>query len=169
MESAANDDTPRAASGADTLTDEIAALIDGRLANGDIVQAAWIVQEIMLKHTDISGGDTDWYRTQTRRQVASRVRAVVSRYKPADTTDPQLVLPGFERVQKAYPVMRGDEHVIVETPRMTDEEIDEKIAELRRMSDGCRLHANELHRYKLDRQRRRTASVKGQPGPQAAA
>ncbi len=77
---------------------------------------------------------------------------VVRRYKPtAEVPEPQIILPGFERLQKAYSVERNDEPTIVPTAQLTDSEIRVKAVELRAMAAGCYQHADELERFLSER------------------
>ena len=125
------------------------------LENGGVARPTWIVHAIVNTHQSIDGADTDWYRVCAYGQVRAAVRKVLQRYKlvPDDPVDSNLVLPGFERVQRAYLVSRDGEQVAVDTRQMTHGEVSSKIDELRKMSVGCALHADELERFENDRQR----------------
>src|ERR1035441_2396476 len=137
------------------LTDEIQSLIEASLGAGVAVQAGWIASEIVRKHPDIRGADKDFYLNCARNHVRDTVRDVTRRYKDDPRTKPpgQLVLAGFEYVQKAYLVKREDEEFIVPVDQCTDKELDQKIAEYRSMAEGCSKHADELVRYKQKRGR----------------
>lgn len=61
--------------------------------------------------------------------------------------DAQLVLEGFERLQKEYLIEEDGAQVSVPIEEMSDAQLMEKHAELRAMGDGCYLHADEILRY----------------------
>ena len=56
-----------------------------------------------------------------------------------------------ERLQRGYLVDREKESVLVPTDQLTDTELDAKANEYGRMAEGCRLHALELRRYRMQR------------------
>lgn len=134
------------------LVNEITTLIEARIGGGEPVAATWVTQEIVGLHPDVRGEDAPWYRSRAYDDVRAAVRHVVRSYKPAvEGTDEQLLLPGFERLQKAYLVSRDGDQIVVPTNQLTDEEVDAKVGELRRMAEGCHLHADELIRYRKTR------------------
>jgi len=132
------------------LFDEVQAIVD---ANQCAIKTDWLANSVMSRHSDISGSDKDFYVLCAWAHVKTAVRAVVRRYRPEATEEPdrQIVLPGFDRLQVKYHVERNDESYLVPIDELTDQEIDAKAAEYERMAEGCRLHAAELRRYKRDR------------------
>jgi len=60
-------------------------------------------------------------------------------------------IPGFKRIQVAYTIKRGKRQMIVPIELLTDEEVEAKVAELRRMAANCDLHADEMDRYFQER------------------
>lgn len=136
-----------------SLMTEIEEVIRGALDAGQIVEAAWVTQSVMLTHVEIEGPDADWYLAIARQHVRDSVNKVISRYRPKETDgdDPQLVLTGFDRLQKAYMVKRGDKNVIVPVEQCTDRELRDRANDYRRMARGCEDHAHELNRYVEDR------------------
>lgn len=134
------------------LIEEIKAVIDA-LEDHQPAVASWIVQGIVSAHGDIQGTDKDFYVLCAFGHVRTAVREVFRRYRvaPDEEPDPQLIMPGFERLQKRYLVERDGDQIAVPIEQLTDQEIDEKIAELERMAAGCKCHAEELRRYKGSR------------------
>lgn len=57
----------------------------------------------------------------------------------------------FEHLQKAYVVERNGEEVIVPVNQLSDEEIEAKIAELKKIGNEALGHADELSYYKNER------------------
>jgi len=61
------------------------------------------------------------------------VKSAIGKYEPHLGSDgTQLVLDGFEYLQKGYPVLRGTVRQLVPTDQITDEEWDIKDANTRR-------------------------------------
>lgn len=131
------------------LFTEVCAVIDRTLAGGTPAVAAWITQQVLLEHPGLEGDDRDFYDCCAKGHVRNEVRRALRRFTPQESADvdPQLVLPGFKRLQKAYLVERQGEHQVVPTESLSDAEIEAKAVEHERMSEGNLLHADELRRY----------------------
>lgn len=82
-----------------------------------------------------------------------RKRMNADRKREAETPDPQLIMEGFERLQKLYVIDVDGEQTYVPVDEMTDEQIDAKADELRRFAVGAMKHADELVRYRDSRRR----------------
>lgn len=110
----------------------------------------WITQAVMSKHSDVEGNDTDFYQCCARAEVRTQVRKRLSQYKAsADTTvDRQIVLEGFERLQKRYLIAENGEQVAIRIQDMTEEQLQVKANEYRAMGVGCFQHADEIDRYR---------------------
>jgi magnesium-transporting ATPase (P-type) len=135
------------------LEKEVQAIIRQRIDKGQIAAANWVTEAVVSRHTKISGDDKEWYQVCAYAVIRSVVRKCVQRYKesPSLENDPQMVLEGFSRVQKAYLVERKKKQVVVPIDKLTSTEIDSKIRELRTMGQGCFEHADELSHYKDER------------------
>jgi len=141
-------------SGSD-LTTEIRALIDSKIERNGVVDPAWITMEICGAHKQIKGEDSEFHFFCASQFVRDSVGKALKFYdcKLSTKGDPQLVLPGYEHLQRAYLVKRKDKPVIVAIDDLTDEELEAKEAELLAMSEGAKKHANELRRYRLKRRK----------------
>ena len=135
------------------LTAEVAELVRRGLLEGRTVQTSWLANAVISRHELIEGDDKDFYVLCAWSHVRVIVRQVLRRYKaePEAKTDPQIVMPGFERLQRGYLVDREKESVLVPTDQLTDAELNAKANEYGRMAEGCRLHALELRRYMMQR------------------
>ncbi len=131
-----------------SLRAEIRALIDDRTSRGVIIHAAWLTTEVMGQRSDIRGDDCPIYIILAHKALGEIVKECIGKYEPKVQTDGQLTLPGFDHVQRAYPVMRGGERVLVPTDLLTDEEIEDRCEDLRAMARGCIDHVKELESYK---------------------
>lgn len=140
-------------SGIDLIT-EIRKLIDEKLECGETVQAAWIATEVTSRHENIDGEDADFHFFCTGHYVRQQVRRALKHYDCSvdKASDPQLVLPGYECLQRAYAVTREEQQVIVPIDNLSDPEIEAKAAELENMAAGALKHADELRRYVRNRQ-----------------
>lgn len=108
---------------------------------------------MLERHRHIHGRDAGWYRLCAYDQVRDVVRQAFRRFKPdrKGETDKQLLLPGFERLQKRYLVSRQGQQMAVRIEQLSDDEAAAKVAELLGMAHGCTEHAKELKRYHAKR------------------
>ena len=135
------------------LLSEVDQVIRDRIEAKEVIPATWVTRVVVERHPHIRGQDADWYRFCAYETVRDAVRQCLRRLKPdpKGETDEQLLLPGFERLQKAYLVSRNEEQVGVPIELLTDDENGAKVTELRRMAAGCLEHAAELKRYHAER------------------
>lgn len=134
------------------LIAEVSGLVEERIERGETTETSWLTQAIVSEHPGIEGDDVDWYLLCAHEHVSDTVRTVVRRYKPSEEKpDSQLILDGFERVQRAYAIERSGKSFIVPTHLLSDGEIATKVSELRGMAAGCHQHADELERFRSQR------------------
>ena len=131
------------------LTTEISCVILDLDERSQKKHPDWITETIMQMHQPPGGNDAEFYSFNTRANVREAVAAQLRRAKlKADiASDSQLVLEGFERLQKEYLIDEDGAQVSVPVEKMSDAQLMEKWHELRAMGDGCYLHANEILRY----------------------
>jgi hypothetical protein len=134
------------------LRGEIESLIVTRIDAGQILQRSWITQEILCQHPIAVFPDSDFYRCCARETVAAAVRKVNALFKeePETVTQGQLPLAGYTYLQRAYPLTRDGELLLVPIMQMTLAELNDKARCYDKMSDGCRGHADELRRFAAD-------------------
>jgi hypothetical protein len=134
------------------LENEIAALVDAEIGAGKPIAATWLTHAVVASHGEIPDDGSGYHELCTYAHTRDSVRRVLRRYEVKEEgPDPQVALPGFERLQTAYLVTRDKEQVIVPIDQLTDVEIDAKCTELDAMAKGCLQHADELRRYKAAR------------------
>lgn len=114
----------------------------------------WIAQSVLARHPDIAGDDTAFYVCAGRACVRDAVRVRLNRYKarPQLEADRQTVLEGFERLQRHYLCSEDGTQVAILVHEMSDAQLEAKAAELRAMGVGCYQHADEIERYRAQRQ-----------------
>ena len=122
-----------------------------KLALKQVVSMHWITTEILANFSDIGGSDVDFYVICARHYVADQVKRFIDKFNPAADGSGQMTMDGFLYLQSAYPVKRNGERVLVPTPMLTDEEIDERMKDLEDMAAGCLVHRRELEDYKAMR------------------
>lgn len=131
------------------LTDEIKEVLNRLAENQQEWRANLITTEIVSNHEDELVGDAYFSRhnnwENTRREVNRTIKQMADIQPEGDQG--QLVLEGFERLQKYYMVTRDDERVGVHIYDMTKEELIQKKSELRSMRKGLEVHEDEIDRF----------------------
>lgn len=135
---------------------EVSEIVKSKIEAGQVVVQPWLVQHVIQSHSEIQGGDSDFYLLCAHGYLPHVVKNVLRHWKddPAKQRerDAQMVLDGFERLQRAYLVRRDDDSVLVPINQLTYDEGMAKVREYERMAAGCKLHSEELRRYFAGRQ-----------------
>lgn len=131
------------------LAAEVEKTIQQRIDAGQIIKKDWIGHEILALHPMPEFPGSDFTECCRRLAVADAVNRVNRRFKeePQTVSQGELPLPGYQYLQKAYPVERDGEKLLVPISQLTDAEVRAKIALYREMSRGCSAHADELERF----------------------
>lgn len=129
---------------------EIRRIVGERVDAGIVVRVEWLTQEILSMKSDIEGGDADFYLACGVRYIHDAVKNCIGAYKPKPNAAPnaQIVMDGFDYMQRAYSILRDDEIVLVPVNQLSDEEIHVRADELEAMARGCVAHAKELRNYR---------------------
>ena len=109
-----------------------------------------MTQRICNDYAHIDGADAQFWRCAGREYIRNEIRKRLNRFtaKPELQADPQLVLPGHNRLQQWYLLDQDDgESVAVRVDLMTDAQVLQKARELEAMGQGCFDHARELRVY----------------------
>lgn len=133
-----------------TLTDikeEVREYIQAALKKKGGVDAESIPDRIMAQHKDLRGEDAEWFRIQAFDHVVSLVRRELGLFKEHPKTPEQLVLAGYEYLQKGYLVERNGKSRLLAIAEITKTELLQKASEYRTMARGCVAHALEIERY----------------------
>ena len=134
------------------LVAEVERIVEAAIDANTPAHKTWITHQVVSAHKSISGEDVEWYRVCAYGHIGTVVRNVIRRYKPSSgETSEQLVMPGCERLQRAYLVTRAGDSVVVPIGQCTDQELALKEDELRRMARGCQQHADEIAAYRAQR------------------
>lgn len=133
------------------LRREIHRIIDDHLTAGRKIVWAWLVKDVLDRHPLPLIRDHDFNLTCRHIAVGECAREVLRDLKLA-ASDPAKVsgtgtLPGYEHLNRGYPLDRDGEIVIVPIDQMTRSERLERAQQYRAMARGCIAHARELERY----------------------
>ncbi|WP_423208772.1 hypothetical protein [Paracoccus yeei] len=135
------------------VTSEIRRLVQERVNAGISIRVEWFTQEILSMKCEIEGDDADFYVACAVDFIKETVKRTVGEYAPkaSAATDRQIVMDGFDHMQKAYTVNRDGEQVLVPVQHLTDDEIEARAEEYEAMAKGCIAHAKELRAYRRAR------------------
>lgn len=131
----------------DTVFKEIRKFVSDKVNAGAIVRVDWLTAEIISERDRIEGDDADFYLICAHKHVSEIVKECIGKYKPKAQTDAQLVLDGFEHLQKSYPVERKGVRLLVPVHMLTDDELEARAIEYMEMSKGCIAHAKEIRAF----------------------
>ena len=135
------------------VTSEIRKMVADKIDAGVIVRVEWLTTEILSMKSDISGDDADFYVACGVDFIKDTVKRCVGQYQPRATAaaDRQIVMEGFDFMQKAYTLERDGETVLVPVDLLSDDEIEARATEYEAMARGCIAHAKELRAYRRSR------------------
>lgn len=133
------------------VTNEIKRLVLDKVNNGVIVHPDWLTTEIMNMKSGFEGDDSDFYIVCARQWIWSTVRSMIPKYAPKEGDGEQITMEGFDHLQKAYPVKREKQIMLVPVAMLTDSELEERALEYEAMARGCLGHAMDIRRYISER------------------
>lgn len=131
------------------VTNEIRRQVADRVDAGISIRVEWFTQEILSQKDQISGDDADFYVSCAAVFIKDTVKRCIGLYEPKTTApqDRQLVMDGFDYLQKAYTVDRAGERMLVPVQDLTEDEILVRAEELKAIAKGTQKHALELLGY----------------------
>ena len=130
------------------INDDIRKLVQDTIDSGAIGHVNFFTEQVIQERSDVYGDDAEFYTVCARETIVRMVKKAVSKYDPPESTP---ILDGFEQLRKAYPLHRGDEHVLVPVHLCSDEELEERAQEFDKAAKGMRKHAQELRQYIMSR------------------
>ncbi|WP_233866732.1 hypothetical protein [Paraburkholderia adhaesiva] len=148
---------------AESLTAEIKQIIRDLESRNERKVPDWITNVVLKKHPlpkNMPDDDADFALLCEHAHVRSTVGQVLGRPKLEvnPTPNPQLILEGFEHLQKEY-VVTAEHGAKVSVPieQISDEQLLEKADELDATSLTLAAHAVEMRRYVAERGQKRAA------------
>ena len=134
------------------VTREIRRIVQERIDAGVVVRVEWLTTEIMSVKDQIEGEDADFYLACGVEFIKKTVKKVIGDYAPkAQKQGEQLVMDGFEHLQKAYTVTRNNEVTLVPVTQLTNSELEARAQEYDLMAKGCQAHAKEIRAFAMGR------------------
>lgn len=140
------------------LTEQIHGVLDRLAAEGAEWRPALIADEIVRSHDAGLAEDDDalfWKHcgySETRREVTRCINARAGD-RPGAPTEEQIVLPGYQHLQRYYVVQRDGEDMGVPVHELSDLEIEAKVALYRAQARAQLAHADELVEYRVARRK----------------
>jgi hypothetical protein len=134
------------------LRAKINRMIEEQLKANGAVRLAWIVNALVQE----SDFPDEEHEEQSMRLLAARegfrnIVGVVNRERKGEEAaaeaDDQMILPGFDRLQQAYSIVRRKEEWIVGIDKMSLAELLAKRSQLVRMMKGIGEHVREIDKY----------------------
>ena len=127
-------------------------LIAQKIEDGESVQMHWAVTEFLNLQPEITGPGEAFYQLAARDYAYRLIKKAVDKHdRSSKPGDGQMILDGYEFLQKAYTVDRDGERQLVPIDLVTNLELLKRAADYRKMGDGCYAHAREIEQYVADR------------------
>lgn len=130
----------------------IAGLVMQKVDAGQRVKMEWTAAEVLNELDNIEGADVDFYLITARHYIIDQVKRCVGKFEVtvADVSG-QIVMDGFEHLQKAYPMDRGDGRELIPIGQLTDDEIKARSQEYVKGGEALIRHGFELIQYMRSR------------------
>ena len=127
---------------------EVRMFVTDKIESGESIRVDWLSNEIIQSKSNIDGDDYPFYRVCALAHIQEVVRQCIGKYNDASSKkDEQLVLDGFEHLQKAYTVVRNNVNMLIPIDLLTDEELFSRAEEYKLMAKGCLKHAKEIKNF----------------------
>lgn len=133
------------------VTREIRRIVQEKLDAGVAIRVEWLTTEIISTKDQIEGEDADFYVACGVDFIKKTVSTVIGGYAPKPSTNAQIVMAGFDHLQKAYTVTRDEQITLVPVTMLTDEELEMRAQEYEAMAKGCLSHAKEIRAFIMGR------------------
>jgi hypothetical protein len=133
----------------ESIYSDVRKFVSDLVESGTETPVEWITTSFLNSRGEIGGEGAALYRYCTRAHVNRIVKRVVGKYdvEARAVQDAQIVLEGFEHLQRAYTVPRDEKTVLVPISKCTDQELLIRADEYEKQAKGCRLHARELRSF----------------------
>lgn len=133
----------------DSIYADVRRFVSDLVDSGAETPIDWITSSFLNSRGQIAGDGEALYRYCTRAHVNRIVKRVVGKYgvEARAIQDQQIVLEGFEHLQRAYTVSRDEKIILVPVNKCTDNELLLRAEDYEKQARGCRLHARELRSF----------------------
>lgn len=133
----------------ESIYSEVRKFVSDLVDSGAETPVEWITTSFLNSRGQIGGEGAALYRYCTRAHMNRVVKRVVGKYdvEARALQDAQIVLEGFEHLQRAYTLPRDAKIVLVPIHKCQDNELLARADEYEKQAKGCRLHARELRSF----------------------
>ena len=126
----------------------ISDLVNRKIEAGEVVSMHWATTEVINTYPDIRGSDVDFYMVTARHYISDQVKRRIDKFEPqSGESGEQLVLDGFDHLQKAYPFEGPNGREIVPIEMAADLALLNRASEYEKMAEGMIAHAAEIRNY----------------------
>lgn len=131
------------------IREELRAEISRQMeVRNDEIEPAWVAQAVLVAHSEIDGDDKDFYLCAARQAIQHEARQIVNALDKGDVIGPeQLVMEGFNYLQRYYVVERDGRRPAIAIDQCSREELEAKEREHFTRSETEAEHAREIRRY----------------------
>ncbi len=133
------------------VTQEIRGIVRNKIDSGVSVRVEWLTAEIIAMKDKIEGDDADFYIACGIDFIKKTTKRVVGEFEPKPEQSSQIIMPGFDHLQKAYTVKRDGQITLVPVTMLTDAELEARAVEYEAMAVGCIAHADEIRTFIANR------------------
>lgn len=134
------------------VTREIRRMVQDKLDSGVAIRVEWLTTEIIASKDQIDGDDADFYIACGVDFIKKTVKRVIGEFEPKTEQSAQIIMPGFDHLQKAYTVTRNEQVTLVPVTMLTDMELEMRAQEYEAMAKGCLSHAKEIRAFIMGRE-----------------
>jgi hypothetical protein len=131
------------------VQDVIRAIVTEKIDAGQRVNMHWVTVEVLNKYPSVYGDDAAFYLITAREYVADQVKRSITKIdKVLKDVGAQLVMDGFEYLQKAYSLELGEDgRELIPIDQISDSDLLARADEYYKMSVGNRKHGDEIVAY----------------------
>tara|TARA_R110000868_G_scaffold25149_10_gene98243 strand:+ start:1510 stop:1941 length:432 start_codon:yes stop_codon:yes gene_type:complete len=129
------------------VTREVRRVVQDKIDAGVAIRVEWLTTEILAMKDKIEGEDADFYIACGADFIKKTVKRVIGEYEPQAQTFAQIVMEGFDYLQKAYTVSRDNETTLVPVTMLSDAELEVRAQEYEAMAKGCIKHSLEIRAF----------------------
>lgn len=135
------------------VTREIRRIVQERIDANISIRVEWLTTEIVAMKDQIEGSDADFYIACGMDFIKKTVKRVIGEFEPRPEQNAQIIMTGFDHLQKAYTVTRENQVTLVPVTMLTDDELELRAREYEGMAAGCIAHADEIRTFISSRDR----------------
>lgn len=137
------------------IKNAVVTFIEQKMLEHERLNKAWLVHEFVNSHGELPEGDYDaeFYKSSAYLCASTEIGKAMKKVGDVkNQSELHPTLPGYERLQVAYPVKNSMGEVeLVQTHLITDEQLLARADEYESQAKGLRAHAKEIRDYVVAR------------------